>query len=279
MGSKKKRWSWRVADRSLNKDLNLLYEPGNWGDILKGTWAVLAARHAARSRAGGALRFLDPFAGAPSYPLVDGARRRLEMIEGGPFAGAQAAHAARGLLASTALAVREAAEREGARADLIVFDLDEARREAWRGVPAAAVLDVPSGDDAVLALAADPSPPELVLVDPYDLFHRWERLLPGALAAAMRSMVLLYVYNKAPRSPGDQRLYAALRHALEERAARPCGVLLGRLPADAGVARAYHEVVLAGPRGEIAALRDDLREATRTLARLLADLGSFEDLG
>jgi hypothetical protein len=274
----KKRWSWRVADRSLNKDLNLLYEPGNWGDILKGTWAVLAARQAARSAGGGSFRLLDPFAGAPAYPLVDGARRRLEMAGEGPFAEVQASHAARGLLASTAIAVREAAAREGAEAHLLVFDIDEARREAWRSVPDATLLDVSSGDDAIRALEGDPDPPELVLVDPYDLFYRWERLLPGALAAARRSLVLLYAYNKAPRSPGDQRLYASFRRAIEARPAGEGAILIGRLPADAGVARAYHEVCLAGPGAAVAALRDDLREATRSFARRLADLGSFEEV-
>jgi hypothetical protein len=278
MGSKKKRWSWRVADHSLNKDLNLLYEPGNWGDVLKGTWAALAAREVALSCGGGSFRFLDPFAGAPTYPLVEGARRRLEMIEGGPFADAQAAHASKDLLASTALVVSDAAARGGARAELLVFDIDEPRREAWRSVPNAAVLDVASGDDALAALEADPSPPELVLVDPYDLFYRWERLLSGALAAARRSLVLLYAYNKAPRSPGDQRLYASLRSAIEKWSAGAGGDLTGRLPADAGVARAYHEVFLAGPRPALDALRADLREATRSFARRLADMGSFEEL-
>jgi hypothetical protein len=278
MSPRKKRWSWRVADRSLNEDLNLLYEPGNWGDILKGTWAALTVPAVARSAAGQAFRFLDPFAGAPTYPLVDGSRRRLESIAGHPFVGAEEPFAARGLLASTSLLVREAAGREGARADLLVFDLDAARREAWRAIAGATVLDIASGDDAVASLAADPSPPELILVDPYDLFHHWQRLLPGALAAARRSLVLLYAYNKAPRSPGDQRAYAALRRALAERAEAGTAILAGRLPADPGVARAYHEVYLAGPAGVVGGLRAGLADATRALACRLAEAGSFEEI-
>ena len=43
-------WSWKVADRDKNQDLNLRYEPGNWGDVIKGVWALATARAVAAGR-------------------------------------------------------------------------------------------------------------------------------------------------------------------------------------------------------------------------------------
>src|SRR5262245_14809337 len=76
----RKGWRWRVPEQAANKDLRLLYEPGNWGDILKGLWAVLAARAIIQARGRNELRYFDPFAGSPTYPLVEASRRRLEAL-------------------------------------------------------------------------------------------------------------------------------------------------------------------------------------------------------
>ena len=57
-------WSWR--DRDPSRHAGLRYEPGNWGDALKGEWALIAVE---ALLARGAVRVLDPFAGAPRYPL------------------------------------------------------------------------------------------------------------------------------------------------------------------------------------------------------------------
>lgn len=279
-GGAKKGWRWRVEDRAANDDLGLLYEPGNWGDVLKGVWAVRVATALAASRPGERFVYLDPFAGAPTYPLVEASRSRLEAAPPSPFVDLQRPYAARGRLASTALLVRDAVAAAGGDVLLRVFDADPKRLEAWKALEGTEAAEGPSGE-AVLAGAAEAggSPPDLVLVDPYDLFLRWKDLVPPAARAARRSAAILYLYNKAPRGPGQARLYADFRSELA-RELRAAGgrALLGRVPADATVARAYHEVVLLGPATEIPDLEEVLARDARDLAEAIARRGAFEVL-
>jgi hypothetical protein len=283
----RKGWRWRAPERTANKDLRLLYEPGNWGDILKGLWAISAARAIIEIEARGQkeLHYFDPFAGAPTYPLVEASRHRLEAVPSPWLKSLQEPYSARGLMASTAVLVRDAARSLGAATRLTVFDLDPERKEAWKGEPGAQVLDLESGEaamEALRGLAERPEPPDrvpdLVLVDPYDLFNHWERLLPAALSFARRSSVLLYSYNKAPRGAGQWRRYQDFRQAIATGLSPGCGSLLGRIPADPSLARAYHEVVLIGPEEALRGAREGLREGTAALARHMAEAGCFEAL-
>ena len=174
----RKGWRWRVSERTANKDLHLLYEPGNWGDILKGLWAILATRTIIEVRGLKIFHHFDPFAGAPTYPLVEASRRRLEGLPLEGLKELQEPYGARGLMASTAVLVRDAAGTSGAQAELKVFDLDPVRKEAWKGEASAQILEAESGEDAIerlRSLVDGPRPgagvPDLVLVDPYDLFN------------------------------------------------------------------------------------------------------------
>src|SRR5688572_18098245 len=121
---RKKTWRWRVADRSLNPSLGLLYEPGNWGDVLKGGWAIPVARALAGS---GTLRIIDPYAGFAEYPAVEAARKRLEALPPCAFRDVQRPFLERGALASTSRALLEMARIEGAAAEIAVFDADPVR--------------------------------------------------------------------------------------------------------------------------------------------------------
>ncbi len=278
-------WTWKVSDRSANRDLNLLYEPGNWGDVLKGAWAVAASRGLVRARGLDTFHYLDPFAGAPAYPLVEAARRRIEGLSSNSFAEVQAPFVARGVLASTGMLVVENVRALEASVDARVFDADAARLAGWREVPGVRILDATSGEEALEAMGSRSVPrsipPDLILVDPYDLFDRWSRLLPAALEAARRSAVLLYLYNKAPRGGGRERSYRAFRQALsrglmEGKAA--VAAVLGRIPSDAFLPRAWHEVLLMAPADIVQTLRGALEDATHVLSRSLADAGAFEDM-
>ncbi|MBI4603300.1 MAG: hypothetical protein HY721_15205 [Planctomycetes bacterium] len=273
------KWRWRVEDRSLNRELNLLYEPGNWGDVLKGEWAAIAARQIARSLAPREVRYLDPFAGAPTYPLVDAARERLAGAPARWFGTLQEPHVRSGRLAATALVVLEAARSAGGGARLEVYDADPARLAAWRGVPGAEVLEASSGEEALLRAAGAAEPRDLVLVDPYDLIDRWEEILPAAIAAARRSTVLLYAHVKTPRGQGHAKRYGALRDAIRGALEAPAQALFGRIPSDAAHAKAYHEAILLSPRAVPEDLRRELREAAVVLARALAEAGAFEQEG
>ena len=54
--------------------------------------------------------------------------------------------------------------------------------------------------------------------------------------------------------------------------------LLGRVPSDEDQPRAFHEMILAGPEPLVASLREELREQTELLSRLLSGKDPFEDI-
>ncbi len=274
-------WTWRVADRALNDDLGLLYEPGNWGDVLKGAWAlavadVLGTLHA---RSGRPVRCLDPFAGAPSYPLVDAVRDRVARLgasgSGDAWAEAQAPSVAAGRVASTATLVRDRFEQLGVGIELTVFDAAQERRQQW-AAENATVLAIDCGVEA-FASGSGLGDVDFVLIDPYDFFTAWQRMLPPLLQIAERVPVLVYLYNKAPRGGSHGRNYAALRRRLERRGAAEC--LIGRVPSDAILPRAFHEMLLLAPPAIAAQARPTVLAATQRLAAHLAADGAFEDLG
>jgi len=268
-------WRWKVPGPEENARLGLLYEPGNWGDILKGTWALAAARVLLAQTSGRPFRYLDPFAGAPTYPLTPGARRRLDLIPDSELARAQEPYSARAELASTALLVRDLAIRSGREASLFVHDVDPARGSAWGAVPEAVKPTCSTGEDLLDAWRQEPAP-DLVLIDPYDLFDRFATLLPRGLEAAQGGAVLYYLYNKSPRSGGFERTYRSLRRALDRALGQGSSFVVGRIPSDPILPRAFHEVILAGPVPLVSALAGKLREDTESLAALLARQGAFE---
>ncbi len=240
-------WSWKVASSETNTRLNLRYEPGNWGDVLKGTWAVTVARALPEG-----FRYLDPFAGAPDYPLLEPVARRLSGLpKTQTFVEAQRPWLEQGLLASTATLV-------GGRAEL--FDLDPERRGRW---PQALPLT-----DAAEALGRET---DFLLWDPYDFAERWSEWTTELARAARRHPVLIYLYNKACRGVSQTRQYESMRRRFEG-----LPVLAGRIPSDEWLPRAWHEMLLVDGTGVLERVRDDLTEETRSLASLLAERGAVD---
>jgi hypothetical protein len=275
-------WSWKIADAGANARLHLRYEPGNWGDILKGHWAATLAQHIVTERGAGCrFRYLDPFAGAPVYPLATAARRRLEQL--GPddlFARVEEPHVKEDRLASTALVVADVAKQAGAVVELDVFDLDPERQRDWKQRVVGQVLEVSCGENA-LAQAATAAPPyDLILVDPYDFSSSWPQLLPLALELARRSTVLIYSYNKSPRGGGHRRAYDALRRNLAEGLRRQpeTRALVGRLGADSVLPRSYHETLLLAAPARIEHSAMELEATTVMFAQRQAAHGAFERL-
>ena len=87
--------------------------------------------------------------------------------------------------------------------------------------------------------------------------------------------MLAYLFNKAPRSPAAFKRYRDLRAGLDlgER-----GLLVGRMPSDAVLPRAWHEVLLVAPRDLLAQTRAELRAIAEGLTRSLALPGAFEEV-
>ncbi|MGE0708123.1 MAG: hypothetical protein AB7N76_17060 [Planctomycetota bacterium] len=264
-------WSWKVEDREQNPELNLRYEPGSWGDLFKGAWAVAVAEALLAAR-GGPLRLLDPFAGAPDYPLVPVSAARLEALPAPRLLELLAAHRVRGRLPSTARLVLDAwGEAAGAAA---VFDKDPLRLQAWRRSGAAEALSLADGEEALRPPVG--AGPDLLLVDPYDLFTRHE-LLERGLAAAPEGAVLYYLFNKSPRAVKAHRTYVELRARLARALARDGrSLLVGRVPSDAVLPRAWHELLVVAPQPLADALRAPLRQLAQDLAARLCVEGAFE---
>ncbi|MCB9899085.1 MAG: hypothetical protein H6825_13850 [Planctomycetes bacterium] len=291
-------WRWKVFEPGLDEQLDLLYEPGNWGDVLKGTWALavlralLARRGGAtasgaqptsdasasggeRAESGAALSVLDPWAGAPTWPLLEGVAERLATLgDAHPFVAAQEPFLEAGRLASTGRLLASAAEASGARLHARVFDLSSARREAWALEPHASLLPLEDGADA---LGADVPPSDLLLVDPYDLHETADALLPRALSRRDGAL-LFYLFNRSPRGAAALAGYERMRDRLSLLLARDDRrLLVGRIPSDARLPRAYHETWLVGDVELIDSLRRPLRTATHELAAHLAREGAFEE--
>ena len=206
------------------------------------------------------LRVLDAFAGAPTYPLSEATRGRLESEEAAPVRGPFAVYAARGEFPSAAQLVADAG------AELEVCDVDPERRRAW----GERLVDAPTGEEALRRVA----PRDLVVVDPYDLFDRPGELLPLALAAGgPRAWVLVYLLNKAPRSRGHLEQYRSIRKRVE---AEPRALIVGRLPTDPWLPRAYHEVWALVPPEDEARVRGVLEGPTRAVAGALAASAAVE---
>ncbi|MCK6470449.1 MAG: hypothetical protein L6R28_01775 [Planctomycetes bacterium] len=279
-----KPWHWKPGDASAPQP-GLLYEPGNWGDVLKGTWACQVADAVAKSNAKGIAILYDPFAGAPDYPLTQETQKRFDSLPESLFKAAQRSFVERERWASTASVVQASLALWNYGNQLAVFDADDERRAAWRGRPGVSIFPFTSGLEVLQRVGGELTPDFsakqlVVLVDPYDLFDRWGVFLDAAQNLAQRCPVLLYLYNKSPRGTGYADQYGRFRIALANRF-RDCGVKvrLGRLPSDLKEPRAYHEVVLAAPSNyPRTAFEDELRAATEALAKLFPEpFSCFED--
>lgn len=273
-------WSWKTEDPEQNAGLHLRYEPGAWGDLLKSAWA-LGVADALRDAQAGPLKLLDPFAGAPVYPLVEASAARLEGLPAPRLRELLAPYVARGLFPSTARLVLDA----WGEANAEVFDADPVRRAAWEDFGGEGRVRVAAASDGQEVLEARPDvgagPPDLVHVDPYDLFERFEGLFPAALGAG--PLVLFYLFNKAPRSARAHARYRDLRARLErlvgrEPSASRRRILVGRIPSDARLPRAFHELILVGSEPLLRTVEPDLRSLTLDLHAFVSAAGAFEGL-
>ena len=228
-------WSWKDREKG---GLGLRYEPGNWGDILKGEWLCCWLEHWPGQR----VHYRDPFCGLEGYPLSQATRQRIELAPVPRYRS----HVEAERLPSSAQLVRRQAERAG-----IVVQQHLSDRESD---PMQSLQD---GD--------------FLLFDPYDFFENWRNWTPALLEWSRRADALIYLYNKSPRGVGQFRNYQALRQAFRE--AEPW---VGRVAADGCVPRAWHEVWLVGPRPAGSALRSQLEQSTRELYHHVLAPGAFE---
>lgn len=262
-------WNWKAKDGGSG---GLLYESGNWGDLLKMLWLAAILRWKT-ARCGDNVNYFDPFAGDVKYPL---GRRTLFRFEQANLPGLdfiRSQFVEDGYWPSSAsaalLLIRGEAE---------LFDADAGRRERWRHVAGATVLDGESG--LWLLENRRPDTQALWLLDPYDLLAEWRDALPLIVAKARVSSTLVYIYNRAGRSPEAFREYRAFRNALDDL----CGQApkcLGRVAADAFLPRTHHEMLFIpgqadAEAAEYPALERELAAVSAICAAALDRAAAFD---
>lgn len=266
-------WSWASKNGVTG---GLLYEPGNWGDILKCSWAITISCWLVKNGVG-AFRYADPFAGAPVYPLSEGSSRRLEPFANSALTSVLAPFLFEDLWPSTASVVLQATQ--GAEnATYTVYDRDAARRSAWESSPQTIILPLQSGYDVLTCTM--PGSEGLLLLDPYDLLADWREIMDSLLKAAESTSLLLYIYNRSARGAEHLRNYRDFRNALQDGlGAHP--KLLGRIPADAFLPNAHHEMIWIPSTWAMSVydydkLEDSLCALTRRIDDVIRDAGRIE---
>lgn len=230
-------WTWRGKDGSHGR---LLYESGNWGDLLKLLWAKAFIDWAGERFGRSGVDYLDPFAGAPAYPLGERTAFRFTQARLKSLDYLVEPFLSKDLWPSTASAVYTLVG-----GDIRVFDADPDRLDQWRSVPEVTVATAESGWD-LLGKSA-PKPEALWLVDPYDVVAEWRDNLSFLTERAGAVSILLYIYNRSAKNPEAFREYRAFRNALDDRV-RDLPKRLGRVAADAFLPQAHHEMLLLPSR-------------------------------
>lgn len=224
-------WNWKNKDGS---NPGLLYESGNWGDLLKMLWVHSVLDW--KQRDGTIVNYLDPFAGEIQYPISRKARHRLALRPIDAFAFIQDEFLRNGYWPSAASGARLTA---GGRIE--IWDADPGRRERWREVPGVVVPDSESGWSV---LRDHPDDPDGVwLVDPYDFLAEWREYLPLVLARSLTATTLVYIYNRSAKSETAFKNYREFKNALEDNAGDR-NKRLGRIEADVFLPRSHHEMLL-----------------------------------
>lgn len=256
-------WKWKNKNGEQG---GLLYESGNWGDILKMLWLSTLIRW--KENNGGAVRYVDPFAGDVQYPLGEKLRFRLSRRPLPQLIFLQKPFFDKKLWPSAASAALLLATG-GAE----VWDADETRRNAWQAAAAASgnAVRVPqnaaSGWDIVSRMrgSREGVPDSLLLVDPYDFLSEWRERLPLLLETSGGEdgvATLIYVYNRSGKSKETFQNYRRFRSRLDE-ATRNRPKRVARIAADAFLPDAHHELVLLpgerdAARPDFGALLDEL---------------------
>ena len=245
-------WTWKEKNNAGGR---LLYEPGNWGDILKAAWVTRAIQWLAETNGAARIRYVDTFAGAADYPASPRVKQRLALASLPDVRMFASDFLERGRWPSAAR-LAALALPNGAVA---VFDADAERRETFRDAGIFRMLDAECGWDA--ARDAAPDGTGLILLDPYDFLAEWRERLPFVLRLAERTNVLVYVYNRAARSREAFRDYRDFRNALDD-ARGGLRKVLGRAAADGFLPTAHHEMLfLPCPRVAESSAFEALREA------------------
>jgi hypothetical protein len=250
-------WSWKDPERELNANLRLKYEPGGWGDILKGEWVAALTEATLQDP----YVYLDPFCGGRSYALTQAVEQRIANCPADLYRERQAPWLQKGQLGSTASLVEQICARAGVCWQPHFGEADPVRRATWSGEPV-----------ELESLLSSVERADLLLWDPYDFHYHWPRWLPILLERSRREVVAIYLFNRSPQGSSQLRNY---RSMLERIGAHP--YWLGRVAADLVLPRAYHEMLVLGTEHLNPDCGKRLQNVTRELARWQATRGCWQE--
>lgn len=261
-------WKWKNKDGAQG---GLLYDSGNWGDILKMLWLAEIIRW--KQRDGRAVNYTDPFAGDVRYPMGKKITFRLDQcrlpeldflndtfLNGGFWPSA----------ASGALLLAAGAAE--------VWDADSGRRDAWRDAGVPVVENAASGWEIVAR--AEPDPDGVLLVDPYDFLAEWREQLPLVAEKSGTVTTLLYLYNRSGKSGEAFADYRRFRGRLDDLLG-DAPKRIGRVAADSFLPDSYHEMIFLPSAADAAgdgfdALLDRLGECAFRLHQAQARTRVFD---
>lgn len=262
-------WNWKAKDGAGG---GLLYESGNWGDLLKMIWlpAIVEWKREAEIP----VNYLDPFAGDVSYPLGRKLSFRFEQAAMSCLQFMREPFISKSVWPSSAGAVA----RMLGPGRVTVFDIDAGRRERWARTPGIAVAAGESGWDVLSG--ATPGANDLWLVDPYDFLAEWRAALPVIVEKSRLTTIVVYIYNRAAKSREAFREYRAFRNAVDD-ALGDAPRRVGRVAADVFLPRAHHELLfLPGPfdrrRPDFDRLLSTLGERVAALAEAMRRAEAYE---
>lgn len=228
-----KSWNWK---QKSGESGGLLYESGNWGDVLKMLWLAEIIRW--KEANGAAVTYVDAFAGDTHYPLGDRMAFRIRRCGLAELEFIEEKFLSRNLWPSAAAGAALLAS-----GGVTVWDADEGRRNSWREIGADVAKDPSSekGGYAILAeQAADAA--AVLMADPYDFLAEWREELPGLVAKSRECSVLLYLYNRSARTREAFAEYRRFRGRLDNLAG-DCPKRIGRIAADGFLPNSHHEMV------------------------------------
>ena len=224
-----KTWNWKNKDGGKG---GLLYESGNWGDMLKMLWLRQVLEW--KNNLAGNTNYFDPFAGDVQYDLGKKAAFRLNQTGLDQLDFLRKPFTGQGKWPSAASGARLLA---GGKIE--VWDADAGRRENWRAESGVAVPDGESGWELLRRHDADSH--GVWMVDPYDFLAEWRETLPLIAVKSRATTLLLYVYNRSARNEEHFREYRACKNALDDlRGDLPKRV--GRAASDVFLPRSHHEM-------------------------------------
>lgn len=224
------KWKWKSKDQQSS---GLLYEPGNWGDIVKDEWLLRVLEFTAKHTAKDDFTFYDLFSGQPTYPLSENTYRRINTLEDSVLHSYAKPFLAEEKWPSGAMLSIDVLPKN---AKIHVYDLEIERRNKLKAQVDFNILDFKCGWD----FFQSDYETDFLFLDPYDFLENWRQNHEKIFSKAKTTSTLIYIYNRSGRKKEYLRDYRAFCAEIENTELK---ALIGRVRADAFANDCWHEML------------------------------------